>query len=266
MKSELRSVLKAALPRALYPSALLRRAVQRQTNLTVHAGPFRGMKYVDRSIWGAYIPKLLGTYELELHDVIERAIRAAPRHVIDIGCAEGYYAVGFLLRLPEARMTVFEQLADGRETVRRLANRNGVAARLEVKESCDPAALSECLQRGAHALIICDVEGYEVELLDPKLVTELVGADILVEVHDANVPNCRATIAQRFEETHRVTHLGQQARARTQYPFKHPLVRVWPGAVLRYGLNEFRSPMTSWLWLEAKRREGDRAPPSAQSA
>jgi hypothetical protein len=44
-------------------------------------------------------PKFLGTYERELYSVIERAIELAPRYVLNIGCAEGFYAVGLALRL-----------------------------------------------------------------------------------------------------------------------------------------------------------------------
>lgn len=45
--------------------------VQRLTRNEVVAGPFTGMKYPGKSVGSAYCPKLLGTYELELAEVID---------------------------------------------------------------------------------------------------------------------------------------------------------------------------------------------------
>jgi hypothetical protein len=49
-------------------------------------------------------PKFLGTYERELHRVIERAIWRRPKYVLNIGCAEGFYAVGLAIRLNDAQV------------------------------------------------------------------------------------------------------------------------------------------------------------------
>src|SRR5687767_8100107 len=56
-------------------------------------GPFKGMEYVDAQTEGALIPRLLGTYECELHPHLERLAGEGLDCVIDVGCAEGYYAV-----------------------------------------------------------------------------------------------------------------------------------------------------------------------------
>jgi hypothetical protein len=246
----LTEVLKRFVPLPLYPSAFLRRAVIRKTGRRVVGGPFAGMQFVDRATWGAYLPKLIGTYELELHEVIERAIQRGPRQVIDIGGAEGYYAVGFLRRLPQATLVVFEQQASARQELTRLADMNGVQDRLSIRESCDPDALAAVLAANPSALVICDVEGYEVELLDPARVPALASTDLLVEVHDSRVAGCRDLIAARFSATHRVTAIGQRRRQLTDYPLRHPMAQLWPAAIIKYGLNEFRSPQNSWLYLE----------------
>jgi hypothetical protein len=52
--------------------------VQCLTRNEVVAGPFTGMKYPGKSVGSAYCPKLLGTYELELAEVIDQLI-APPR-------------------------------------------------------------------------------------------------------------------------------------------------------------------------------------------
>ena len=67
---------------------------------TVLNGPFRGMKYLSRAYCSAVLPKLLGTYECELIPAIDRLARSDADRIVDIGAAEGYYAVGLALKVP----------------------------------------------------------------------------------------------------------------------------------------------------------------------
>src|SRR5262245_56331762 len=62
-------------------------------DLKVRHGFFKGMQYPrNRSISSALFPKLLGTYERELHPVLERICKEPYEGIVNIGCAEGYYA------------------------------------------------------------------------------------------------------------------------------------------------------------------------------
>jgi hypothetical protein len=62
--------------------------------LHVRSGPFAGMDYVVNAAEGAFLPRILGVYERELHPDLTAFAAEGLDHVIDIGCAEGYYAVG----------------------------------------------------------------------------------------------------------------------------------------------------------------------------
>ena len=83
--------------------------VIRLAKLTDHrvlAGPFAGMRYsreciVPFSSSGGVLQKLIGAYEHQCHPVIEKALRRGYSRIINIGAGEGYYAVGFGLRLAE---------------------------------------------------------------------------------------------------------------------------------------------------------------------
>ena len=245
----LRNIAKAVVPRAVYPSALLRRMAQRATRNTVMSGPFAGMRYLDASISGAYIPKLIGCYELEVHPFVERLISLRPSHVINIGGGEGYYSVGLLLRLPDSRVTVFEQLDSGRAAIHELARLNFVSRRLLVRGNCDPVALARCLCQTPAEALVADVEGYEVQLLDPERVPALERLHILVEVHDSIAPGCTDQIIKRFSKTHLIERVAQRPRVISDYPLRDLASRIFPSMVLRYALNEFRSPQTAWLQL-----------------
>jgi predicted O-methyltransferase YrrM len=89
------------------------------------------MHYTENSQGSCYIPKLLGVYERELHDVLENLIAWGPDLVIDAGAAEGYYAVGLARRLPQSRIMAFEMEEGGRASradgfaERRVGSRRG---------------------------------------------------------------------------------------------------------------------------------------------
>ncbi|HYT43403.1 MAG TPA: hypothetical protein VEP90_13780, partial [Methylomirabilota bacterium] len=48
--------------------------------------------------------RLTGNYEIELHPTINKAISRNPHIIVNIGSAEGYYAIGLALALPNAKV------------------------------------------------------------------------------------------------------------------------------------------------------------------
>jgi hypothetical protein len=55
-------------------------------NLTVKHGPFKGMVYPEKmSVGSTLCPKLLGSYERELHPVIEKIRLNKYSEIVDIG-------------------------------------------------------------------------------------------------------------------------------------------------------------------------------------
>ena len=129
------------LPSFVKPTRYLARLTAEKTHSTVMAGPFSGMRYIESSIGSALIPKLLGIYERELAPCIEEICRNRPELVVDLGAAEGYYAVGLARRLPDSRIIAFELEELGRRDLLRLAQLNGVADRVEIRGTCAPADL-----------------------------------------------------------------------------------------------------------------------------
>jgi hypothetical protein len=241
---------KALVPVALRPTTVLTRAVVRRTGQTVAAGPFRGMRYVAEGIGSVYYPKLLGVYERELHPIVEAIVRLGPDRIVDIGAAEGYYAVGLAVRNPGAEVTAFEQEEEGRRLVGELAARNGVAGRVRVRGRCEPADLQSELAPARRPVVVCDVEGYESVLLDPIAVPALTGARVLVEVHEFVLAGVGDVLRGRFWRTHRITELAQTDRSRGDFPYLRWYTRLLPKAYATYPVNEFRPARMSWLWLE----------------
>src|SRR4051812_14244715 len=72
----------------------INRAILERYGPVVLSGPFAGMAYVRQAAGSCLAPKLIGCYEAELHGVVARILRTGYTQIVDIGCAEGYYAVG----------------------------------------------------------------------------------------------------------------------------------------------------------------------------
>jgi hypothetical protein len=212
------------------------------------------MRYVQVSHGSAYIPKLLGTYERELAPYIDRAVERQPRLVVELGAAEGYYAVGMARRLPHAQVVAFEMATEGQNALREMAKLNGVESRLTVLGKCEPADLASALVDESDILVICDVEGYEEKLLDPAIVPALRRLPILVELHDFLIPKVAETLSQRFCATHEITRIGQQDRSKADFPWRTLGTTLLPRSYLDWAVSEWRPVRMAWFWMEPKVR------------
>jgi hypothetical protein len=184
----------------------------------VMQGPFEGMGYLPMVSTVTALPMLLGTYECELNPAVEEICRAGCDRIVDIGAAEGYYAVGMALRNPEASVTCFEMNPSVRHYLRRLARRNGVRERIRIEGECTAAGLDAALEGAGRPAVICDCEGAEDVLLDPRLVPSLRRALILVETHDGMVAGVNDHLLERFAPTHDVELIPSRPRTRDDLP------------------------------------------------
>ena len=213
-------------------TAIARRSTER-VGRTVLSGPFAGMRMIEGFEENAQSPvaKLAGVYEAALHDAVETAIAREPRTVVNVGCAEGYYAVGFARRLPEAVVHAHDLARSAREMTRALARLNGVQQRVRVHGR----------RRGFGQevdVVLCDIEGDEGALLSPA---ELRQAMLIVETHDDAAPGVTQLLARRFATTHEVETLSAA-------PAEPPDQLRWLSeAELALALDEMRPHRQRWL-------------------
>jgi Ribosomal protein L11 methyltransferase (PrmA) len=180
----------------------------------VQSGPFVGMELPDGKAWrdGDRAPKLLGCYEASLHAHLLKAVERAPGTVVNVGCAEGYYAVGLARLLPDAEGFAFDINPQAVAVCDHAAEVNGVSNRLVVNGLCTTEILGQLVARGRRPLIFMDCEGGELELLDPARVPLLVSCDIIVETHDFLLRSITATLLERLRTSHTVELVGGGAR------------------------------------------------------
>jgi SAM-dependent methyltransferase len=192
----------------------------------VHTGPFAGMIIPERTPhWddGNSGTKLFGTYEHELHAAIEYAVWRLPKIVVNVGCAEGYYAIG-LARMLEADVYGFDICEESLLMCKDYAERNNVMVTLAV--GCKSPGEMRLPDLPGRRLYIVDVEGEEFELLDLGKCPELINSDIIVECHDFLRPQVSIMLADRFSRTHRIELVRPKLPDLTQFQFlsKFPTV------------------------------------------
>jgi hypothetical protein len=192
--------------------------VQRN-GLEVRRGPFHGMRYIDglERNSGDLVAKLAGTYERELHGVLADWIAARYPHIIDVGCAEGYYAVGFAHAMGDTTVHAYDIEPLARDRCAALADLNAVGDRVRILGACAPSSLGAFPAQGV--ALLSDCEGYERTLLDPAVAPALKRWPILVELHEFIDASITETLRERFADSHEIDVIEGEGREQdTQLP------------------------------------------------
>lgn len=222
--------------------------VAKMTDFQCWSGPFKGMRFPDDIVTRHSSPKLLGTYESELHPNLALLLSRPYNIVVNVGMAEGYYVVGCALRLPQATVYGFDADPAARRRTREMAAINGVSDRVIVGGLACHRNLQDILCRGPSLLII-DCEGCEAVLLDPAQCDALSTTDIIAELHPHAVPNIEAMIEERFRLSHDLRVVRSERRE--AYPLE--FLRDFSLADRLAATNEYRGQSRQpWAIMVAK--------------
>lgn len=218
----------------------------------VPSGPFAGLEYPpDLHHWGTSYPKLLGTYEAELHGVLRDFTGIEYDNVVNIGFAEGFYLAGLGRLFPSAQLWGFDIDLAAHRICMRLAQTNGIdPQRVHLAESATARALEPILAR--RSLLVCDCEGYEKILFTSAPSGLWTHADLIVECHDLFVPGSTAAVTAALQATHDLTlvstvpleeKIDQVSATVRSYFNRREILRL---------LDEGRPAPMQWLIAQAK--------------
>lgn len=211
--------------------------------MAVGAGPFQGLRLPEVANRTHIGPFLLGTYEMELHSWWNDLLRRQFDVIVDIGAYFGYYAVGLARRYPSVPVVAFDTDRWARRAIARTAEENGVT-NVIVRDYCTPTWLAgQVLTR---SLIVCDCEGFELELFGRASIGALDAATMIIELHEGLAPGVTAAILARFRDTHTVDLVS----SRIETPISMRVDGLTPDQVVRAAA-EVRSPL-QWVRLEPK--------------
>lgn len=220
------------------------------------------MHYLKSTVWGNPANKLLGTYERELLPVWNELDERRPSLIFDVGAAEGYYAVGSLVRWPQTRVEAWEADELSQLQMRELARLNDAEDRLTVHGVCTPESLVSRLNHKAPDVILMDVEGSEVEICTPQVIRASARAVWVIEMHSERIV---WELVDRFEPTHHLEIIQNEPRQASDCPDigGRPLLAYDRWRLVQEG----RPYPTPWLvaWPRGARRGAAPVPVTSES-
>lgn len=165
----------------------------------VKYGIFKGMKMYPETWWGSLDLGLmcLGEYEKEIIEELHEGLGkiANPRTFIDIGAADGYYAVGVLHSRLAEKCICFELNQNGQKNIIKNHKLNNSPGKLEVYgDVFENFKQVISINEIKNSLILIDIEGAEFNFLNKEMLSQLKEATLLIEVHNW---------VDDFEETYR---------------------------------------------------------------
>ncbi|MFT5336084.1 MAG: hypothetical protein ACI9YL_000076 [Luteibaculaceae bacterium] len=205
----------------------------------VQFGPFKGLVYpTGISIGSSSLPKLLGSYECELHSFFESIRTNNYSLIADVGCAEGFYLVALKKWFPSAKVIGFDIDPLAPELCVKLGEANGLQEEIAVSENFDWSYLQSVPGR---KLLIMDVEGAEMAFLKQAKLTDFNHCDILVEVHDWMMEgDFGKLLAETLEGTHSLSTTWSWDKERKKFNFQNFLSTF--------------DPVIQDLWVEEGRK------------
>jgi hypothetical protein len=218
--------------------------IARLTENTVSCGLFTGLVLPEEESSGDRGAKLLGLYEKELEPALQRVLRARPDVIVNIGCAEGFYAVGLARLIPNVKVSAYDIDERARQICKITRRLNGVNGPFEVRGYCSAEELQTITQAAKRPFVLVDCEGGERELL---LSTnyDYANAAMLIECHDFIDGNITRELIEKFSKTHTIELIEQGEKN----PFTSGVTKGWSEDDLWLVVSERRPEAMHWLSL-----------------
>jgi hypothetical protein len=214
----------------------------------VQTGIFKGMHYPIDAFGSALIPKLAGTYESDLQSWLGKLLKSnAQFNLIDIGAAEGWYAVGLALSSRVERVVAFESSTKARYLMNQLAEANGVLEKIQIESEFSGGQQFDFIIEGLNTLnttlLICDIEGGEELFLDTNLTLD--NYFFIFECHDHIIPEIGNKLRLKFSHSHNVLKITLT----TGHKFHFGWASRLPTRIQGFLLSEERRSSVDNYWL-----------------
>ena len=155
-------------------------------------GLFSGMKLSKNPWWGSYdqISKILGEYEKEVLEKLSYFLSLNKNSTfVDIGAADGFYAVGVAFKNLAKHTYAFEISQQGRSELKKNAILNQCYEKITILEKANKETLKKIYKELKNAVIIIDIEGSEYDLLDIDVLDLFKNSIVIIELHPNKIKN-----------------------------------------------------------------------------
>jgi hypothetical protein len=214
-------------------------------------GPFTGLNFPCLETQGsAALPRLIGSYESELHDTFKAVLNKRYSSVIDIGFAEGYYLVGLASKLLNTKFIGFDLSSEAHRLCSQLAVANNIPQeRLLLLGECSIDSLNNFLP--SSSLVICDCEGFEMNLFTLQSKSLWQSSDIIVECHDFITPGIQESIHSLLRDTHKISTIQTVSNENKLSFLDSPKFEAFSKEEKLRLVNEGRPSSQTWIVAES---------------
>lgn len=157
----------------------------RKYNYSVAYGPFAGMK-LNRNIWWSKndrITQTLGVYEEHILKKMCLFADMGATRLINVGAADGYFAVGMAYSNIYSNVVAFEIEAEGQKRTLETAKANNCADKILIYGEADIDSIAKEITTEETSTVLIDIEGAEYDLLSEKMLKLLSDSYIICELH-----------------------------------------------------------------------------------
>lgn len=165
--------------------------LEKRYNHTIAYGPFKGMSLSEDVWWSKNdrITQTLGVYEEHVLDKLIYFSSQGSKRFIDIGAADGYFAIGMAFSKKYTDVHIFEIEPRGRERIRENAALNLCTDMINVYGEANFYSLKNLINKKFKSTILIDIEGAEYDLLNNEVLSLLAGNYCICELHPWLVSN-----------------------------------------------------------------------------
>jgi len=221
-------------------------------NYVVNSGPFIGLQYFQLYSFGSSIlPKIVGIYERELHPIILETFKNNYTRIINIGCAEGYYLIGYARKFPTVEVIGVDSDNLALDFCKKMLELNGIQNRIQLLNKIDHDFFENPEFLNSKSLIICDCEGDERNLFSRFNATYLKNTDILIELHDFVNDAISEQIFNIFHKSHEINIINSESDIQRiqEFTVRFPELSY---SQLKKLISEKRPNLMQWFWIKSR--------------
>tara|TARA_X000000950_G_scaffold286932_1_gene397352 strand:- start:2868 stop:3704 length:837 start_codon:yes stop_codon:yes gene_type:complete len=221
-------------------------------------GPFKGMYISSNTQWNNFdiVPKLLGTYERHIQEEIINIINKKNKNsiFIDIGAADGFYAVGVSMQKKIDKTIAFEINSKSKDILILNALRNNVRNKIKIFDKASKNLIFKHLNYKDNFIILIDIEGAEYDLLDKNILEKLsqIRLEIIIELHEF-------TDDQKLKSSELIQNSAEFFRCKFIKPMlidnnKFDILNSCPDDMRYISFSEKRPALMRWIRLTPKQK------------
>lgn len=218
--------------------------------IPIAKGPFKGLLYdITLPEYAATkLNKIIGAYEDELHEWLQKIKLNSYDSILNIGAAEGYYTVGLAKMFPATSVISYEQDPTLKGVITKIVDINKLNTQVTIEGGFSTTDIKKINSK--RALIFMDCEGCEKILIGQN--TLLDKCDLLIETHNHIVPFITNDLIESFTDTHNITALSS-SDGTIKVLKNHSELNHLSYADQITVLDEGRPCSSQWLLFESKR-------------